>query len=139
VTAQGSAHMRLRRALDGGNVTEALSAAAELDFVSLAKALELAAGIEIWVAMAAGRIEALLGQQTRDRFWPLRAMRLRIAHTHLFAGPARRRTVRMPDPGRSLGVGLGRVESEGRLGSLPGFVGGRRMRFNSLSRLLDRG
>jgi hypothetical protein len=60
--------MRLRRALDGGNVTEALSAAAELDFVSLAEALELAAGIEIWVAMAAGRIEALLGQQTRDRF-----------------------------------------------------------------------
>jgi hypothetical protein len=29
--------MRLRRALDGGNVTEALSAAAELDFVSLAE------------------------------------------------------------------------------------------------------
>jgi hypothetical protein len=33
--------MRLRRALDCGNVTEALSAASELDFVSLAEALEL--------------------------------------------------------------------------------------------------
>jgi uncharacterized membrane protein len=31
----------LRRALDCGNVTEALSAASELDFVSLAEALEL--------------------------------------------------------------------------------------------------
>jgi flavin reductase (DIM6/NTAB) family NADH-FMN oxidoreductase RutF len=33
--------MRFRRALDRGNVTEALSAASELDFVSLAEALEL--------------------------------------------------------------------------------------------------
>jgi hypothetical protein len=33
--------MRFRRALDRGNVTEALSAASELDFVSLADALEL--------------------------------------------------------------------------------------------------
>ena len=33
--------MRFRRALDRGNVTEALSAAAELQFVSLAEALEL--------------------------------------------------------------------------------------------------
>ena len=33
--------MRFRRALDRGNVTEALSSAAELDFVSLAEALEL--------------------------------------------------------------------------------------------------
>ena len=33
--------MRLRRALDRGNVTEALSAAAELGFVGLAEALEL--------------------------------------------------------------------------------------------------
>jgi hypothetical protein len=41
VTAQGSAYMRFRRALDRGNVTEALSAAAELQFVSLAEALEL--------------------------------------------------------------------------------------------------
>jgi hypothetical protein len=41
VTAQGSAYMRFRRALDRGNVTEALSSAAELDFVSLAEALEL--------------------------------------------------------------------------------------------------
>jgi hypothetical protein len=41
VTAQGSAYMRFRRALDRGNVTEALSAASELDFVSLAEALEL--------------------------------------------------------------------------------------------------
>jgi hypothetical protein len=33
--------MRFRRALDGGNVTEALSAASELQFVGLAEALEL--------------------------------------------------------------------------------------------------
>ena len=33
--------MRLRRALDRGNATEALSAAAELQFVGLAEALEL--------------------------------------------------------------------------------------------------
>ena len=33
--------MRFRRALDRDNVTEALSAAAELDFVGLAEALEL--------------------------------------------------------------------------------------------------
>jgi hypothetical protein len=33
--------MRFRRALDRGNVTEALSAASELDFVSLTEALEL--------------------------------------------------------------------------------------------------
>ena len=33
--------MRFRRALDRGNVTEALSAASELQFVSLAEALEL--------------------------------------------------------------------------------------------------
>ncbi len=41
MTAQGSAYLRLRRALDRGNVTEALSAAAELNFVALAEALEL--------------------------------------------------------------------------------------------------
>jgi phage baseplate assembly protein gpV len=41
VTAQGSAYMRFRRALDRGNVTEALSTASELQFVSLAEALEL--------------------------------------------------------------------------------------------------
>jgi hypothetical protein len=34
VTAQGSAYARFRRALDTGNVTIALAAAAELDFVS---------------------------------------------------------------------------------------------------------
>src|SRR3954447_17985247 len=39
--AQGSAYMRFRRALDRGSVTEALSAASELQFVSLAEALEL--------------------------------------------------------------------------------------------------
>ena len=33
--------MRFRRALDGGNVTEALSTASELQFVGLAEALEL--------------------------------------------------------------------------------------------------
>jgi hypothetical protein len=41
VTAQGSAYKRFRRALDRGNVTEALSAASELQFVGLAEALEL--------------------------------------------------------------------------------------------------
>jgi hypothetical protein len=33
--------MRFRRALDRGNITEALSAASELQFVDLAEALEL--------------------------------------------------------------------------------------------------
>ena len=41
MTAQGSAYLRLRRALDRGDVTEALSAAAGLNFVALAEALEL--------------------------------------------------------------------------------------------------
>src|SRR3954469_25347389 len=41
VPPQGSAFMRFRRALDRGNATEALSAAAELQFVGLAEALEL--------------------------------------------------------------------------------------------------
>ena len=41
MTAQGSAYTRFRRALDRGNVTEALSAASELGFVGLAEALEL--------------------------------------------------------------------------------------------------
>jgi hypothetical protein len=41
VTSQGSSYVRFRRALDRGNVTEALSAAAELQFVGLAEALEL--------------------------------------------------------------------------------------------------
>jgi hypothetical protein len=41
VPSQGHAYSRFRRALDRGNVTEALSAAAELQFVALAEALEL--------------------------------------------------------------------------------------------------
>jgi hypothetical protein len=41
VTAQGSAFMRFRRALDRGNLIEALSSAAELEHVALAEALEL--------------------------------------------------------------------------------------------------
>jgi hypothetical protein len=41
VTSQGSAYGRLRRALDTGNPTIALAAAAELDFVSLPDALDL--------------------------------------------------------------------------------------------------
>jgi hypothetical protein len=41
VTAQGSAYVRFRRALDRANVTEALSAASELQFVGLSEALEL--------------------------------------------------------------------------------------------------
>jgi hypothetical protein len=41
VTSQGSAYVRFRRALDRGNVTEALSAGAELDHVGLNEALEL--------------------------------------------------------------------------------------------------
>jgi hypothetical protein len=41
VTSQGSAYGRLRRALDAGNPTIALAAAAELDYVSLPDALEI--------------------------------------------------------------------------------------------------
>jgi hypothetical protein len=41
VTSQGSPFMRFRRALDRGNVTEALSAGAELEHVGLTEALEL--------------------------------------------------------------------------------------------------
>ena len=41
VTAQGSPYPRLRRALDHGNLTEALSAASELQHVGLVEALEL--------------------------------------------------------------------------------------------------
>ena len=41
VTAQGSPHTRLRRALDHSNVTEALSAASEMEHVGLVEALEL--------------------------------------------------------------------------------------------------
>jgi hypothetical protein len=41
VTSQGSAFLRFRRALDRGIVTEALSAASELQHVGLAEALEL--------------------------------------------------------------------------------------------------
>jgi hypothetical protein len=41
VTAQGSTYSRLRRALDRSNLTEALSAAADLPHVGLTEALEL--------------------------------------------------------------------------------------------------
>jgi hypothetical protein len=41
VTSQGPPYMRLRRALDRGNVTEALSSASELEYVGLNEALEL--------------------------------------------------------------------------------------------------
>jgi hypothetical protein len=41
VTAQGSPYARLRRALDHSNLTEALSAAADLPHVGLTEALEL--------------------------------------------------------------------------------------------------
>jgi hypothetical protein len=41
VTAQASPYHRLRRALDRGNVTEALSAATEIQVVGLVEALEL--------------------------------------------------------------------------------------------------
>jgi hypothetical protein len=41
VTSQGSPFMRFRRALDRGNVTEALSAGSELEHVGLTEALEL--------------------------------------------------------------------------------------------------
>jgi hypothetical protein len=41
VIAQGSPYTRLRRALDHGNVMEALSAAGELQHVGLVEALEL--------------------------------------------------------------------------------------------------
>jgi hypothetical protein len=41
VTSQASPHARLRRALDSGNTTIVLAAAAELHFVSLPDALEI--------------------------------------------------------------------------------------------------
>jgi hypothetical protein len=41
VTAQGSAYHRFRRALDHRNVTEALSAASEIQVIGLVEALEL--------------------------------------------------------------------------------------------------
>jgi hypothetical protein len=41
VTSQGSGYTRFRRALDRGNVTEALSSASELEHVGLTEALEL--------------------------------------------------------------------------------------------------
>ena len=41
MTYQGSAYGRFRRALDRGNATEALSAAAELEHVGLVEAVEL--------------------------------------------------------------------------------------------------
>jgi hypothetical protein len=41
VTLEGSAYHRFRRALDRGNVTEALSATSELQHVGLGQALEL--------------------------------------------------------------------------------------------------
>jgi hypothetical protein len=41
VTSQGSPYARFRRALDGGNTTIALAAAADLDYVGLSDALEL--------------------------------------------------------------------------------------------------
>jgi hypothetical protein len=41
VTAQGHAYARFRRALDRGNVTEALSSASELAHIGLVEALEL--------------------------------------------------------------------------------------------------
>jgi hypothetical protein len=41
VTSQGSPFMRFRRALDRGNVTEALSAGSELDHIGLTEAVEL--------------------------------------------------------------------------------------------------
>jgi hypothetical protein len=41
VTSQGSAYHRFRRALDRGNLTEALSSASELEHVGLTEALEL--------------------------------------------------------------------------------------------------
>ena len=41
VTSQGSPYSRFRRALDGGNATIALAAAADLEHVGLADALEL--------------------------------------------------------------------------------------------------
>jgi hypothetical protein len=41
VTSQGSAYTRLRRALDDSNLTEALSAASELQHVGFLEALEL--------------------------------------------------------------------------------------------------
>jgi hypothetical protein len=41
VTSRGSPYMRFRRALDRGNVLEALSSASELEHVGLTEAIEL--------------------------------------------------------------------------------------------------
>lgn len=41
MTSQGSAYARFRGALDGGNVTIALAAATEVEFINLPDALEL--------------------------------------------------------------------------------------------------
>ena len=41
VTDQGSAYTRPRRALDHGNITEALPAASEMEHLGLVEALEL--------------------------------------------------------------------------------------------------
>jgi hypothetical protein len=71
VTWQGSAHKRFRRALDRGNATEALSAAAELRFVGLAEALELtlllAEGEDASYERAAPRWHALPASRTANR------------------------------------------------------------------------
>jgi hypothetical protein len=70
VTSQGSAFMRFRRALDRGNVTEALSAAGELHFVGLAEALELtlllADGEEAKYERAALRWHARFAYETKN-------------------------------------------------------------------------
>jgi len=68
VTSQGSPYMRFRRALDRGNLTEALSSAAELEHVGLTEALELC---------------LLLVDKVPDRFEviPGRAPRFRTART----------------------------------------------------------
>ena len=48
VTWQGSAYGRFRRALDGGNATIALAAAAELDFVSLPDGCRIEPDRAVW-------------------------------------------------------------------------------------------
>jgi hypothetical protein len=70
VTSQGSAYARFRRALDRGNVTEALSAARELQFVGLAEApaltLLLADGEDARYERAALRWHARFAYETKN-------------------------------------------------------------------------
>ena len=82
--------MRFRRALDRGNVTEALSAATELQFVALAEALELT----LLLADADPQRYERAAVRWHVRFQPERSLRARVraqarhkAHSDDLAAP----------------------------------------------------